>query len=68
MSIGSSGRVVIEIEPDLKRELHAALRAEGLNLKTWFIEHAEEFLSEKGQLKLVFDDRGERVNAQGRQG
>mgnify|MGYP005851547813 CR=1 FL=1 len=68
MSIGSSGRIVIEIEPDLKRELHAALRAEGLNLKTWFIEHAEEFLFEKGQLKLVFDENDKQDNSQERQG
>ena len=56
MSIGTSGRIVIEIEPDLKQELHAALRKEGLNLKTWFLENAEEFLAEKGQMKLAFSD------------
>lgn len=56
MSIGTSGRIVIEIEPDLKQELHTALRKEGLNLKTWFLENAEEFLAEKGQMKLEFSD------------
>jgi len=56
MSIGSSGRIVIEIEPDLKQELHAALRQEGLNLKTWFLENAQEFLSDRGQLRLSFNE------------
>lgn len=56
MSIGTSGRIVIEIEPDLKQELHKALREEGLNLKSWFLGNAEEFLSERGQLRLALQD------------
>ena len=52
MSIGNSGRIVIEIEPDLKQELHAALKQEGLNLKAWFLENATEFLADRGQLNL----------------
>ena len=54
MSIGESGRVVIEIEPDLKRELHVALRHDGTNLKNWFVEQALSFLSERGQISLTF--------------
>lgn len=54
MSIGESGRVVIEIEPDLKRELHVALRHDGTNLKNWFVEQATSFLSERGQISLTF--------------
>jgi len=55
MSIGSSGRVVIEVEPELKRELHLALRKDGTNLKAWFIESAETFLAEKSNLQLSLD-------------
>lgn len=55
MSIGNSGRIVIEIEPNLKQELHAALKQEGLNLKTWFLENATEFLADREQLKLAFE-------------
>ncbi|RLA45221.1 MAG: hypothetical protein DRR42_19605 [Gammaproteobacteria bacterium] len=55
MSIGNSGRIVIEIEPDLKQELHAALKQEGLNLKAWFLENANEFLADRGQLKLSLE-------------
>ena len=54
MSIGDSGRVVIEIEPDLKRELHVALRHDGTNLKNWIVEQAKSFLSERGQISLTF--------------
>lgn len=56
MSIGDSGRVVIEIEPDLKRELHVALRHDGTNLKNWFIEQATSFLSDRGQITLAFGE------------
>lgn len=44
MARGPSGRVVIEVEPELKRELHAALVAEGATLKDWFIAHAQAHL------------------------
>lgn len=56
MSIGNSGRIVIEIEPELKRELHSVLRLEGTNLKTWFLVQVEELLAEKVQKSLPFDD------------
>lgn len=56
MSIGSSGRIVIEIEPELKRELHSVLRTEGTNLKTWFLNHVEDLLAQKGQQSLKFEE------------
>ena len=55
MSIGNSGRIVIEIEPELKRELHSVLRLEGTNLKTWFLVQVDELLAEKVQKSLPFD-------------
>ncbi len=36
-----SGRVVIEINPTLKRSLHASLALSGLTLKEWFVRSAE---------------------------
>lgn len=57
MSIGNSGRVVIEMEPEIKRQLHAVLRLEGKNLKSWFLENVEELLEQHGQQQdLPFDD------------
>ena len=49
MSIGSCGWVVIEIEPDLKRELHSVLKKEGSNLKSWLLKNVDQLLSEKEQ-------------------
>ena len=57
MSVGASGRIVIEIEPGLKQELHTALRKEGLHLKAWFLDNAQRFLSEREQLRLALDSQ-----------
>jgi len=57
MSIGSSGRIVIEVEPDVKRQLYAALAREGMSLKKWFLRNAEAYLEEGGQLSLLLPKR-----------
>lgn len=49
MPKGDSGRVVIEIEPNFKRQLYSALAAEGLTLKAWFIETATTYLHDREQ-------------------
>lgn len=49
MSIGSSGRVVIEIEPKLKQEIYASLKAKGLTLKEWFLLQSEALVSNKNK-------------------
>lgn len=38
---GRSGRLVAEIDPDLKKELYAALATSGQTLKDWIIRHAQ---------------------------
>lgn len=45
MSIGRSGRVVIEIDPALKRELHSILARKGMTLKDWFVAKADDCIS-----------------------
>jgi len=55
MSIGTSGRVVVEIEPALKKALYAALIRDGLTLKDWFIQSAENYLTNAKQGTLAFD-------------
>ena len=52
MPIGDSGRIVIEIDPELKKELYRALSKKGLNLKQWFLGNTHQFLDEKVQLSL----------------
>jgi hypothetical protein len=46
MAKGSGGRIVIEIEPDLKHRLHALLALRGITLKDWFVSAATEFVGE----------------------
>lgn len=64
MSIGNSGRIVIEIDPELKKELHTVLRLEGTNLKTWFLKHAQDLLAEKGQHYLLLEGSEQSKEAQ----
>jgi hypothetical protein len=52
MSVGSSGRIVLEVEPDFKKSLYARLDKEGLTLKQWFTVAAKQYLDESGQLSL----------------
>ena len=47
MSKSDSGRIVIEIEPSLKRQLYSTLAMDGSTLKDWFIQCAESYLEEK---------------------
>ena len=63
MAVGKSGRIVIEIQPDVKEELYDALSSEGRSLKSWFLENVDEFLADKSQMKLelVPPDEGGRA-------
>ncbi len=52
MAKGSSGRIVIEIDPSFKGELYMELEKEGLKMKEWFIANAEDFMKDRSQLSL----------------
>ena len=52
MSIGNSGRIVLEVDADLKRQMYTALTHEGLTLKDWFIAQAQDFIEHHSQLNL----------------
>jgi hypothetical protein len=54
MAKGDSGRVVIEVDPALKRELYATLDHEGLTLKGWFVRRANEYIADYVQPSLAF--------------
>ncbi|MDP7445145.1 MAG: hypothetical protein QGF64_05690 [Candidatus Poseidoniia archaeon] len=54
MPKGSSGRIVIEVEPDFKDELYTVLEKEGLNMKSWFVANAQFFLKNRSQMSLGF--------------
>ena len=46
MAKGQSGRIVVEVDPALKRELYGALAMDASTLKDWFIEQAIKYLEE----------------------
>ncbi len=59
MPVGTSGRIVIEIDPEMKQELYGALSEKGLNLKQWFLDNAQQFLNERQQPQLPMFDHSE---------
>jgi hypothetical protein len=52
MAVGPSGRIVIEVDPELKRELYSCLASDQLNLRQWFLESAQQYLATRRQLAL----------------
>jgi hypothetical protein len=49
MAKGDSGRIVVDVDPALKRRLYSALAMEDCTLKDWFIAAAESYLSGDNQ-------------------
>ena len=47
MPRGPSGRIVVELNPALKREFHAALAADGITLKDWFLSRVRAFVTDR---------------------
>lgn len=54
MAKGNSGRLVIEIDPDLKEDLYKALGEEGINLKQWFLGNVSTYLDSRMCSELNF--------------
>lgn len=44
MAIGTSNRIVIEVEPAIKEEIYNALSLKRKTLKGWFLEKVQEDL------------------------
>ena len=59
MARGLSGRVVLEIDPAIKRALHARLAADGRTLKDWFLEQANYLLNPRQQALPLYATRAE---------
>lgn len=47
MAKGESGRIVLEVDPELKKTLYSILAMEQQTLKDWFIGKAEKHIDEK---------------------
>ena len=50
---GESGRIVIDVPPELKRRLYSALSLSGSTLKDWFLQTAEGLCHEKTGIKVA---------------
>lgn len=61
MSKSESGRIVLEIEAGLKKQLYSFLALENKTLKEWFSEHAKTYvLDNKIQLiKSIEQEKNE---------
>lgn len=47
MAKGESGRIVLEVDPELKKTLYSILAMEQQTLKDWFIGKAQKHIDEK---------------------
>ena len=52
MPIAKSGRIVVDLDPALKRRLYSVLAIENSTLKEWFIRSAERYVEEKSEPNL----------------
>jgi hypothetical protein len=52
MPRGTSGRIVVEIDPALKRRLYSVLAEKGFTLKGWFVSAANELVDQHRQPRL----------------
>lgn len=52
MARGSSGRLVVDLDPGLKREFHAALAADGTTFKEWVLTRVSAYFEDRQQPRL----------------
>ena len=58
MARGESGRIVVNIDPALKRRLYSALALDDSTLKDWFIQCAEHYIEARLHLNLSRNSKG----------
>ena len=63
MAKGSSGRLVIEIDPLIKKELYERLGEKGLNMREWFLINANAYLKQNKQSSLLIDTAHQKVDS-----
>ena len=63
MAKGSSGRLVIEIDPLIKKELYERLGEKGLNMREWFLINANAYLKQNKQSSLLIDTVSHKVGS-----
>ena len=63
MAKGSSGRLVIEIDPSIKKELYERLGEKGLNMREWFLINANAYLKQNKKSSLLIDKVSQKVRS-----
>ena len=63
MAKGESGRLVIEIDPSIKKELYDTLGDKGLNMKEWFLMNAKAYLRENKRVTQLSDSASKEVGS-----
>jgi hypothetical protein len=53
MPAGPSGRIVVDVDPEFKKQLYSALAAQGSTLKDWFIRTGRNYCEEIQQPPLL---------------
>jgi hypothetical protein len=53
MPTGTSGRIVVDVDPEFKKQLYSALAAQGSTLKDWFIRTGQNYCEEIHQPALL---------------
>jgi len=55
MPQGTSGRVVIDLDPEFKEKLYSVLKDNGLSMKEWFLTQASQYCDNQLQPQLDFE-------------
>ena len=58
MPKGETGRIVVDIDPALKRRLYSVLAMENSTLKDWFIQCAERYVKKNREPNLTRNKKG----------
>jgi hypothetical protein len=56
MSRGRSGRIVLEIDPQVKDDLYIALAKEKLTVKDWFLNQSMAYIRDSQQPFLIAEE------------
>ena len=48
---GKSGRIVLEVDPNIKRKLYLALEQNQITLKDWFLNTANSYIAENHDIQ-----------------
>lgn len=51
MAVGTSGRIIIDLDPSMKKEIYQKLKSEGLTMKEWFEQKAKADFPELFKVK-----------------